>query len=131
MTLYDDLLALSAEPETHAQAQTDVAVQSPETDAWEVVQATAERLELGEVDGQTARRAIIEKLNELQANIEAVWTSFEKVEERVERSKEEQESVDEAKTDTRIEVPVGLMTDKEWSSLVTHCVSDPDLTTQL
>ena len=129
MTLYDDLLALPAEPEAHAQAQTDVAVQSPETDAWEVVQATAERLELGEVDGQTARRAIIEKLKELQANIEAVWTSFEKMEERVERSKEEQESVDEAKTDTRIEVPVGLMTDKEWTSLVTHCVGDPDLTT--
>ena len=110
MALYEDLLALPRE-ETP-----EPAVKKPEEDPLPIVQKVAERLlpdvsepSTSAIAAQPMRHAILQQLEQALADLETAEAYMTKV-----GSEEDAE--------TAPQVPVMLVSQKEWIALVSHCV---------
>lgn len=116
--MYEDLLALPVEGTPDAQAEP--ALKQPEEDPLPIVRKVATRLlpDFSEPSTSTAaaqplRHALIKQLEEAQAVLAAAEAVLKKT-----KTAPGGEEATEAVT----LLPIVLVSAKEWSALVTHCV---------
>ncbi|GJE92858.1 hypothetical protein PsYK624_090160 [Phanerochaete sordida] len=114
LALYEDLLAL---PQEETQ---EPAVKKPEEDPLPIVQKIAERLlpDISEpstsaIAAQPMRYAILQQLDQVIADLETAEAYTTKA-----------ESEDAA--DAVLDVPVMLVSQKEWMALIYHCIRERD-----